>query len=160
VDQKGLKVCGKRYYVSIEGIRKGYLSQLPFSAQLSLTSVVTPQASTVLGFVVTPDVSLAGLSTNRVTRSSFLLFRLIIVVSVPDLLLAGRKISPPSSSIVNITSSVAATGVLQDSWDELTISVAKETVRVDSPETEADKSKLEDCLGVAGSIVRDDSRSG
>ena len=105
-------------------------------------------------------MSLAGLSTNRVRRSSFSLFRLIIVVSAPDLLLARRKTSPSSSSIVNITSSVAATGVLQDSWDELTISVAKETVCVDSPETEADTSKFEDCLGVAGSIVRDDSRSG
>ena len=136
------------------------MSPLPFSAQLSLTLAVTPEASTALGFVVTPDVSLAGLSTNRVMRSSFSLFRLIIVVSAPDLLPAGRKTSPPSSSKVNITLSVAATGVLQDSWDELTISVSKETVRVDSPETEADKSKFEDCLGVAGSIVSDDSRSG
>ena len=158
-DEKGCKVCGKRYYLSTEGIRKGYLSTLPFSAQVSLTLQVTPEASTVLGFVTTPDVSLAGLATNRVTRS-FSLFRLIIVVSAPVLLPAGRKTSPPSSSKVNITSSVAATGVLQDSWDELTISVCKETVRVDSPETEADKSKLEDCLGVAGSMVRDDSRSG
>ena len=139
---------------------KGYLSPLPFSAQLSLTLAVTPEASTVLGFVVTPDVSFAGLSTSCVTRSSFSLFRLIIVVSAPDLLLAGRRTSPSSSSIVNITSSVAATGVLQYSWDELTISVATETVCVDSPETDADKSKLEDCLGVAGSVVRDDSRSG
>ena len=133
---------------------------MPFSAQLSLTLAVTPEASTVLGFVVSPDVSLAGLSTNRVARSAFSLFRVIIIVSAPDLLLAGRKTSPSSSSIVNITSSVAATGVLQDSWDELTISVAKETVRVDSPETEEDKSKLEDCLGVAGSVVRDVSSSG
>ena len=31
---------------------------------------------------------------------------------------------------------------------------------VDSPETEGDKSKLEDCLDVAGSVVRDVSRSG
>ena len=133
---------------------------MPFSAQLSLTLAVTPEASTVLGFVVSPDVSLAGLSTNRVARSAFSLFRVIIIVSAPDLLLAGRKTSPSSSSIVNITSSVAATGVLQDSCDELTISVAKETVCVDSPETEGDKSKLEDCLGVAGSVVRDVSRSG
>ena len=133
---------------------------MPFSAQLSLTLAVTPEASTVLGFVVPPDVSLAGLSTNRVTRSAFSLFRVIIIVSAPDLLLAGRKTSPSSSSIVNITSSVAATGVLQDSCDELTISVAKETVCVDSPETVADKSKLEDCLGVAGSVLRDVSSSG
>ena len=67
---------------------KGYLSPLPFSAQLSLTLAVTPEASTVLGFVVSPDVSFAGLSTNCVTRSSFSLFRLIIVVSAPNLLLA------------------------------------------------------------------------
>ena len=158
--QKGCKVCGKRYYLSIEGIRKGYLSPLTFSAQLSLTLAVTPEASTVLGFVVSPDESLAGLSTNRVRRSSFSLFRLIIVVSVPDFLPAGRKTSPSSSSIVNITSSVAATGVLQDSWDELTFSVAKKTVRVASSETEADKWKLEDSLGVAGSLGRDDSRCG
>ena len=105
-------------------------------------------------------MSLAGLSTNRVARSAFSLFRVIIIVSAPDLLLAGRKTSPSSSSIVNITSSVAVTGVLQYSWDELTISVAKETVCVNSPETVADKSKLEDCLDVAGSVVRDVSRSG
>ena len=140
--------------------RKGYLSPLPFSAQLSLTSTVTPEASTVLGFVVTPDVLLAGLSTNRVTLSSVSLFRLISVASLPDFLPAGRKTSPLSSSKVNITPSVAATGVLQDSWNEVTFSVAKETVRVASSETDAYKSKLEDCLGVAGSTERDGSRSG
>ena len=140
-------------------MRKVYLSPLPFSAQLSLTLAVTPEASTVLGFVVTADVSLAGLSTNRVTRSSFSLFRLIIVVLAPDLLVARRKTSPPLSSIVNIASSVAPTEVLHNSWDELTFSVPKETVPVDSPETEADKSQLEDCLGVAGCLKRDGSRS-
>ena len=104
-------------------------------------------------------MSLAGLSTNRVTLSSFSLFRLIIVASVPDFLPAGRT-SPSSSAKVNITSSVAATGVLQVSWNELTFSVAKETMRVASSETDADKSKLEDCLGVAGSTERHGSRSG